>query len=711
MGRDEIVLIPQVILFLVVGRVAGEFLRRVGQPAVVGSLLAGLILGPSLFGWLAPEWFHLVFPDDPASKNLINGIADIGVMMLLLLTGMEVDLKLVRQVGTPAITVAAMGVLVPFTCGFILGELVPASLLPDPARRTVAALFIGTTLAISSIKIVSATVTEMNFLRRDIGQIIVASAILEDTACWIIVSLIVGLAGAGSTVGPTIVWSISGTLLFLVISYSIGRPLVFRLIRLVNDHSVSDFMVVTAILVVMLILALVTRAIGVSTALGAFVAGVLVGESPILVGRIRDQLQGFVTAFLAPIFFGISGLGTDLTILRHPALLGLTCVLILLASVGKFAGAALGAVLAKRHWREAIALGCAMNARGSTEVIVASIGLSAGVLSRDIYTMILAMAVLTTMVMPPTLRRSLSRLPMDEAEATRLQKEAIDAGGFVSSCERVLVAADDSANGSFATKLAGFLAGQRDLPVTVLTLSEFETADQGSGIQLADVARRSARMSASTTAAGQERDAKGRVEVIARVGPDNGPETIAAEAKKGFDLLFIGLTAMRDEHSDGFADEVNQLAAEFDGPIALTIAATDRNFDHARRAAMLVPVSGTESSRRGAELAFAIVPPNSASCIALHVIEPAQRGDGAAATMNAVRDDIAVLGDRHGFQVATEVQHDMTPAEAILQTAADRGVDLLVIGADRRVGEVLSLGKTVSSLMHAWRGNLVILAN
>jgi Kef-type K+ transport system membrane component KefB/nucleotide-binding universal stress UspA family protein len=711
LDQSGAILILQVTLLVVVGRALGEVLRRAGQPAVIGALLSGLLLGPSFFGWLAPQWFHIVFPDSPNTKNQLEGIAEIGVVMLLLLTGMEVDLRLVRKVGAPAAAVAVSGVLVPFVFGFGLGELMPDSLLPDPARRTVAALFLSTALAISSIKIVAVTVTEMNFLRRDVGQILVASAILEDTAGWIIVSLVLGFAASGGLSLRAVTWTLAGTIGFLALSYTLGRPLVFRLIRLVNDHSESDFMVVTAVLAIMLVLVLITWSIGVNMVLGAFTAGVLVGESPILVGRIRDQLQGFVTAFLAPIFFGVSGLGADLTILRNPTLLLLTGALVLIGSVGKFTGAAIGAVLSRRHWRDAIALGCAMNARGSTEVIVASIGLSSGVLSRDIYTMIVAMAVLTTMAMPPTLKRALARLPLGPEEAERLRKEAIDAGGLVSRFERVLVAADGSPNGSYATTLAGFLAGQRELPVTVLSLAPGDLTSQQDAARLAAEAKQSAHVSATVTEAGKERGGRGRVEVITRAGSDTGAAIVAAESKKGFDLLFIGLAAMHDERTGEFTERVNQLAAEFDGPIALAIAAEGHHAHNARHARMLIPVSGTESSRRGAELAFAIVSPARTRCVAVHVVEQTPAVGSAVNTVEAVRDDIAALGERHGFHVTTQTRHDTVPADAIMRTAASIRADLLVIGAERRLGDGLSLGKTVSALVRNWRGDMVILAN
>ena len=150
----ETVLIGQVILLILIGRGLGEILQRLGQPAVIGSLLAGLILGPSLFGWVWPDAYRVVFPRDAAHANLLTGLADVGVLMLLLLTGMEVDLRLVRKVGRPAVAVTATGIAVPFLCGFILGQFLPAELLADPGRRLVASLFLGTALSISPISCV-----------------------------------------------------------------------------------------------------------------------------------------------------------------------------------------------------------------------------------------------------------------------------------------------------------------------------------------------------------------------------------------------------------------------------------------------------------------------------------------------------------------------------------------------------------------------------
>ncbi len=214
-GPSEVVLLIQIVLLLSLGRLLGEAMLRVGQPAVMGQLLAGLLLGPSFFGAVWPEAQHWLFPPGRDQRALLDGIAQLGILLLLLMTGMETDLALVRKVRRAAVSVSVTGVAVPFACGFLLGWFLPEAMLPHPELRLVTSLFLGTALAISSVKIVAMVVREMNFLRRNVGQVIVASAIIDDTIGWVIIAVIFSLARAG-TIDPWEVGrTLAGTLVFL----------------------------------------------------------------------------------------------------------------------------------------------------------------------------------------------------------------------------------------------------------------------------------------------------------------------------------------------------------------------------------------------------------------------------------------------------------------------------------------------------------------
>jgi Kef-type K+ transport system membrane component KefB/nucleotide-binding universal stress UspA family protein len=718
-GSKEAVLIAEIALLMLVGRGLGEIMQRYGQPAIIGQLLAGLILGPSLFGWIWPAAHDLIFPKDADQKSLITGLANMGVMMLLLLTGMETDLKLVRKVGAPAFAIATSGVAVPFALGFVLGLFLPPSLVPNPNERLVAGLFLGTALSISSIKIVAMVVREMHFMRRNLGQIIVASAILEDTVGWIIISITLGIAGAGGLAIGSLAKTVVGTAVFLALSYTIGRRLVFWLIRWTNDTFKSEYAPVTAILIVMCLMALLTQELGVNTVLGAFVAGVLVGESPILSQHIEDQLRGFITAFMMPIFFGLSGLSADMTILGNTGLALLTVGLVAIASLGKFSGAFLGGRVSGLTFRESLALGCGMNARGSTEVIVATIGLTMGALTQNLYTMIVTMAVLTTMAMPPMLRWALRRIPIRAEEKARLEKEEIDAKGFVSRFERLLVAADESSNGKFASRIGGFIAGQRGLPLTIVEVKArakkkaVEPAER-----LKEEAIEGAKGGHQLTKDKDGEDRPDRVEVSARE-EKKVDEAISQEAPKGYDLLLVGVERMHS--ADGvFSKSVDKAASGFEGPFALAMAGSNQDALETKGFTILVPVNGTEASRRGAELAFAISPPADSKVIALHVADrrtsngqsrKVRLSRGRRRTEKAVLDDIATLAERYGYdRIERSVHNDVSPDDAILAEAKKSNCDLIVIGTNKRVGQSLYLGQTVESVLKNWKGAAVLVA-
>ena len=764
-GRAEGLLVAEVLLLLIVGRLLGEGMQRIGQPALMGTLLAGIILGPSLFGWLWPSAQHFIFPKDEAQKGMIDGLSQVGILMLLLLTGMETDLKLVKKSGAAAIAIALCGIAFPFVCGFLLGQFGPARLFNGMGDRLVPSLFLGTALSISSIKIVAMVVREMNFMRRNLGQVIVATAIMEDTCGWVIIAITFGIAGEGATGGSAsgINWldlaeTVVGVALFLLFCFTVGRWLVFSIIRWVNDNFRSEFAVITAILVIMGAFAEVTQLLGVRTVLGAFMAGVLIGESPILTDHIQGQLRGMITAFFMPIFFGMSGLAADLTILKDPHLALLTLLLVAIASVGKFSGAFAGAMVGRLSWREGIALGCAMNARGSTEVIVASIGLSMGVLSQNLYTMIVTMAVITTMAMPPMLRAALRDLPMSKEEETRIARELIDQKGFLPQLERLLLAVDGSAVGRMAARLAGLIAGAQGMPVTILKLNPDGSAAQPvepdadgekkdekkndkeeeprqahaekdqpkdqaqkemTGAQsrvergaelkedpLAREVKAGAKKSAAKAKADEAEPDPEKVHLTARVPVDPPADVVKDEARKGYDLMFIGI-ARSVEEDGGFAPAVTELALGFEGPLALFANKPEGILNP--RSRILVPVSGSPQSRRGAEIAFALARATGAH---VHVLFVSQT-DGSRRTRlreERVLKDMTELGERYDVSVTTRISARSGAPEAILKEA-QRNFAMIMMGVSARPGEELFFGNTATQVLKGWKRPILLLAS
>ena len=762
-GASELVFVAQLVVLILVGRLLGEVMLRFKQPAVMGQLIAGLLLGPSLFGAVFPDWQHALFPAAKEQKAMLDGIAQFGILLLLLLTGMEIDLKLVRQTGRASVFASLAGIAVPFACGVALGELLPDSILPDPGKRLITALFLGTALSIASVKIVATVIREMNFTRRTVGQVILASAIIDDTVGWIITAIIFSLALQGQVDAFSVAKSVLGTLIFMGLSFTIGRRVVFSIIRWVNDTFVSEFAVITAILLIMCVMATITDLIGVHTVLGAFVAGILIGESPILTRHIDEQLRGLIVAFFMPVFFGTAGLNADLTILKDPSILALTAGLIVIASLGKFGGAFVGGKLGGLTFPESLALGSGMNARGSTEVIVATIGLSMGVLNPNLFTMIVTMAVITTMAMPPMLRWALARIPMRKEEKQRLEREEMEQRGFVPNLERLLLAVDDSANGKFASRVAGMLAGTGSMPTTVLHITDPAKIDKPSPetnagkddtrpvARTADAKNSEAKKDEAGKKSAQEKKADKEqekleekkakatgetvkeaaaqiksmqekeekvdtpVDVTTIVHESPHRDFIVDEAKKGYDLMLIGLAKASDRDKE-FHESIAALAMGFEGPLAVVATRGELAGKPNGKLSILVPVNGTEASRRGAEVAITMARATKAQLTVLYVAVRAGKRAGGSALRNrgreeAILKDIVAIADGYNMSIRTALLADDSTDGAILSVAKRRKNNLIVLGVGRRPGEKLFFGDTAAALLEKSERSLLFVAS
>lgn len=643
-----VIFFTQVTLLIMVGRLLGELMQRLGQPAVMGQIIGGVILGPSVFGAFAPNLQQAIFPLEPSGREMLKAISELGILMLLLLTGMETDLALVKRVKHSAAFTSAGGIILPFICGYALGEYLPDNLLPDPHRRIMTSLFLATALSISSVKIVAAVLREVDFLRRDLGQVILASSILDDTIGWIILALIGGLAAHGTVQLTSLVLSVSGTALFLAVCFTVGGAWVARIIRWSNDSFIMEMPVISVILVLMFVLALLTNFIGVQTVLGAFVAGIMIGQSPILTKHIEEQLRGLIVALFMPVFFGVAGLSVDLKVLADPRLGLLTLLVIAIASVGKLGGCYLGSRLSGLGHAEGTAVGLGMNARGSTEIILATIGLGLGVLNQQLFTVIVLMAMVTTLCMPPLLRWALARVPPREDERRRIEIESAEERELLPKIERMLVGLDAHEPENFAARLAGWLIGARQISATVLDWSDDRNgtapkprrAPSELLLEATEEARRAGLVRQEANA--RRKPADGHPLAAAAKEPRNGAQSAtmdlvtvmqpksrdeATEAKfaqaildevaNGYGMIFIGTGPLAK--TGEFQDSLKKIVHDYKGPVALLFGQHGTAGENEPLKKILVPTIGSDYSRFGAEIAVAIAKGCGASITALHV--------------------------------------------------------------------------------------------
>ncbi len=340
-----------------------------------------------------------------------------------------------------------------------------------------------------------------------------------------------------------------------------------------------------------------------------------------------------------------------------------------------------------------------MNARGSTEVIVASIGLSLGVISQDLFTMIVTMAIVTTLAMPPMLRWALARLPLHEEERARLAREAFEAKGFISNVERLLVAVDDSANGRLALRLAGLMAGSRGITTTVLHLGR---GSAEAGVRAA--------IAAMDSSASEHAGRSQKVHLTLRTDALPVESAVTREAQKGYGLLVLGIAKTVAPHG-GFHEQISRIAAMYEGPLAVVVArGVHTDFPEEGSLNILVPVRGNKVSRRAAEVALALTRPGDRLITAFYVLSTV--GLGAAQRRlkrptptrrheESILKDIVELADRYGQSIRTALRLNIAPEDAILRQARLGHYNLIVMGVGRPAGETLFFGKVAAAILES----------
>ncbi|HXM58153.1 MAG TPA: cation:proton antiporter [Candidatus Dormibacteraeota bacterium] len=404
-------------LLLALALVLGRLAARLAMPAVVGELLAGALMGPSVLGHLAPGFSAWLLPQRADQFHLLDAVGQVAVVLLVGITGMQVDVGMIRRQGATAARVSAAGLLVPLGLGIGCGFLVPASLLSGPGGRTVFALFLGVALCVTAIPVIAKTLMDMDLLHRNVGQLTLAAGMVDDALGWLMLAVVSALAVTGVRAGQ-VAFSIAALAGVVLVAATVGRPLAARVLRLAA-RSTERGVVAAATVVMLLLAAAGTQALGFEAVLGAFVAGIAIGSCGALDPPALAPLRSVVATILAPLFFATAGLRIDLTELRHPEVLAAAVAILLVAIVGKFSGAAIGALTSRLGRWEALALGASMNARGVIQIVVANVGVRVGVLNTASYTIVILVAVVTSLMAAPILRWAMGRVEHTPEEHER----------------------------------------------------------------------------------------------------------------------------------------------------------------------------------------------------------------------------------------------------------------------------------------------------
>lgn len=389
-------------------RAFGELFNKYKQPAIVGELLAGIILGPTIFGALFPDLFAAIFPFAGPVALGYQTIITLAVVLLLLIAGLEIDLSIVWRQGKAALLVSLFGVVIPFALGFGLAYMAPFFWGMEPGSDTLTfSLFIGIALSISALPVIAKIMLDLNLFKTDVGMLVMGAAMLNDLIGWLGFSLVLGMIGVGGDHGGfSIGMTVGLTLGLFAFMLTIGRYLIDKTIPWIQAELSWPGGILGFTLVLMFLGAALTEYIGVHAVFGAFLVGIVVGDSSHLREKTRTIMNQFVTYIFAPIF--LVAIGLEANFLESFNLLLVVSVLIV-AFVGKFAGCLLGGWLGGLSRSANLAVSFGMNARGTMEIILALLALQYGVIGEEVFVALVVLAVLSSLIAGPLMQYFIKR--------------------------------------------------------------------------------------------------------------------------------------------------------------------------------------------------------------------------------------------------------------------------------------------------------------
>lgn len=681
-------------------RLLGSLARRLGQPDIVGSLTAGLLLGPTVLGRIsgtAERW--LVPGQDPAQLHLLGAVTGFSLLVMLVVLGAEVDLGLLRKSGKSAAAISAGSIVAPAAATVAVVWLLAGRLSLGAGDRAGAALAIGGALSVSSLPVVARVITELGLARRDAGQLSLAVASVNDIYGFLLLVPLAVLAG-GSGVADVVI-PVAGLLCFGGVLVLAGQPVADRLLRLVRSGGPNPAGSVTVSLVLAAGAAAVAQGARIDPTLGAFGAGIVLSRSRFQQTAAMQNLQTLTTAVFAPLFFASAGLQADAGLLRGAGAVAALVLVLVVAAASKFLGSLAGALLARLPPRDGKAIGIALNGRGTMQVIIGTFALRSGLIDRAGYSALLLISIITSLALSPLLRRAVAGWEGSEQERERLTSEAQLSANVIVKGQRLLLPARGSINGR-AAALVMDRAWPAQSELTVLTITANGTTDASPliGHQLSRPVRRR------------------------HVTAGDAIQAVLAESNLGYGIIGVG-TVDEPTPANLLPEPITALLNQSPLPLLIVRAAPGRELPAAFRR-IAAAVNGTGASRAGQEVAQALARREMAD---LHLVHVATRSGGSPisrragpgpgterqeterSATDAVLTEAKLLAQEHGVTPSvSRLTSDGGGAGAAIVSYATRiAADAVVVGTRvRRLGERPFLGHSVEHILEHCTDTTVI---
>lgn len=398
-GEPFAILLLQLIAILITVRIFGLFCVKIGQPTVIGEILAGIVLGPSLLGFFFPEVFKFLFPAE--SMGNLEILSQLGLILFMFIIGMELEIDEVMKRLNETVVISHASIIVPFFFGIILSYFVYQDYAADHISFLSFSLFIGISMSITAFPVLARIVQEAGLTKTHLGTIALASAASNDVTAWCLLAVVIAIAKTGTIVSA--LYTIGLSIAYILFMFLVIKPFLKRIATIYQNKEVMNKGIIAFIFLILILSSYATQIIGIHALFGAFLAGVIMPGNLNFRKILTEKIEDIALVLLLPLFFVFTGLRTEIGLLNSPELWALCLVFILIGVAGKFLGTAIPARIAGESWRDSFALGSLMNARGLMELIVLNIGYEMGILPPTIFVILVLMALVTTFMTTPSL--------------------------------------------------------------------------------------------------------------------------------------------------------------------------------------------------------------------------------------------------------------------------------------------------------------------